>query len=584
MSVLHVIDRVRSVLFLRNLNIEIDRLIGRTREHKVARCIHTHLIDELAERDHLTRALGHTNRRAITIEINELTQHYLKIVRIAPCRHHRLATWDIAVVISAPNVDQEIVAALLLIVVIGNVAHEISKLTVLLDEHAVLLIAEFARLEIRCTILLVNVAALLHGIEGMLHLRLAIFTRNEERMLGEIGIELRAEKLERIAHGLHHGCIATLTERLPAFIRVDEEPFIAIGIDDDLRKILHVRAAIGLLGHLDLFAQQLLITHHERISEDVHLVAFVVHVEFFVHCITCMTHDARHRIAERRPTTMTHMHGAGGIGGDKLHHYLLIASLLGASIVFPVSFNGLDNPGKPFLGEEKVEETRPSHLTALKIGAIKDHPLHQDGGDLPRIHLQGFGADHGHIGGKVAVAFVVGDFNGKGGQGHRLKFTVSHCHPHGFHNHFFELFIRFFNQICHLSVALLDVNRHFIFTGKAGIDIQRILKMDITAVAVQTVADVTAQHPHHQIPHFGGIMTLMASSFFYNKLGTAGTGPDHGNHIVAFDLQRGLTAIISRGSAFIIADILDAVPDVVIPHGGQLHDIVFAVHPLFSFN
>ena len=127
----------------------------------------------------------------------------LKIVRVAPCRHHRLATWDIAMVIGTPNIDQEIVTALLLIVVIGNIAHEISKLTVLFDEHAVFLIAEFARFEIRCAILLIDVAALLHGIEGMLDLRLAIFIRNEERMLGEIGIELRAEKLERVAQDVY---------------------------------------------------------------------------------------------------------------------------------------------------------------------------------------------------------------------------------------------------------------------------------------------------------------------------------------------------------------------------------------------
>ena len=200
MSILHVIDRVRGVLLLRNLDIEIDLLVRRTREHKVARCIHTHLIDELAECDHLTCALGHANCCSIAIEINELTQHHLKIVRVAPCRHHRLATWDIAMVIGTPNIDQEIVTALLLIVVIGNIAHEISKLTVLFDEHAVLLIAEFARFEIGCAILFIDVTTLVHSIEGMLDLRLAVFTGNEERMLGEIGIELRTEELERIAH------------------------------------------------------------------------------------------------------------------------------------------------------------------------------------------------------------------------------------------------------------------------------------------------------------------------------------------------------------------------------------------------
>ena len=56
--------------------------------------------------------------------------------------HDRLHARDIAVMIGAPDIDQEIVAPLQLVAMIGDVGRQVGTLAVLLTDDAVFLIAE----------------------------------------------------------------------------------------------------------------------------------------------------------------------------------------------------------------------------------------------------------------------------------------------------------------------------------------------------------------------------------------------------------------------------------------------------------
>ena len=54
--------------------------------------------------------------------------------------------------ISAPDINQVIVAALHFVVMVGNIAHEIGKITVGFHQNAVLVVSIIGRTEERCAL------------------------------------------------------------------------------------------------------------------------------------------------------------------------------------------------------------------------------------------------------------------------------------------------------------------------------------------------------------------------------------------------------------------------------------------------
>jgi len=257
MSILHVVHRVGVVLLLGNLDIEVDRLIGGTREHQEARSIHANFIDKLGESDHLARTLGHTHSFAIAEQVDQLSQHNLKRTRITPCGKHCLAAADITVVIGAPQVDQVIEPTLHLVVVVGHIRHEVRVFAVFLEQNTVLVIAEISGTEPSGAILVVQVALLVHDLKRAGNGRRAVLVGLVEAALAKPSIERGTKTGEGFAGKIEHLLIGDFTERLHAFLVANALPLVAIAIDNALSDILHIAAAIALLGHLDIMTKQL---------------------------------------------------------------------------------------------------------------------------------------------------------------------------------------------------------------------------------------------------------------------------------------------------------------------------------------
>ena len=200
--------------------------------------------------------------------------------------------------------------------------------------------------------------------------------------------------------------IGALAEVLHALLRVGIEPLVAVLIDDGLRDILHVRACVARLGHLNVAAQQLLVTHGHRLAEVVHLRAGVVDVELFEHVVARMAHNARRGIAQSGPAAMTHVQGTGGVRRDVLEVDLALALrdlafaevvLFGARRSHDALQDGVRQTNVDEAGAGDVDGS--DHVV---LGQVVDDDL----SDLARILLGKLCRTHGDGGRPVAVALV----------------------------------------------------------------------------------------------------------------------------------------------------------------------------------
>ena len=404
--VLDVVDRVARVLLLGDLDVEVDRLVGGARQHQKPGRVHADLVDELGERHHLARALGHAHGLAVAEQVDELAEHHLERAGVAPCLEHRLAALHVAVVVGAPDVDQVVETAHELVMVIGHVANEVRHLAVLLDEDAVLVIAECRGAEPGGAILLEKVALLVHRVQSARHRGLPRLIGHVERALREPAVEMHAEAAERVLHQLQHLAVRHLAKRRDALGVGHRKPLVAVAVDDALGDVGHVRSAVALLGHLDVAAEQLLVADGHGVAEHVHLDAVVVDVELLGHVVARMAHHARHRVAERRPAAMAHMHGAGGVGRDVLEVDAARLRFGGAlAEAVPLGADLRDHALERRGGQADVDETGASDLDGLDELVFRQM-VDDDLGDLAGIALGLLGAAHGDGGRPIAVGLV----------------------------------------------------------------------------------------------------------------------------------------------------------------------------------
>ena len=146
-GVLHVEDRIIARLSLGKLQIEIEMAVRLAHEKKESRRIPPDFFDHFFQRDELAGALAHAHRLAAAGKLNHLHQHDVKRVRIeAQPLHGRFQTRHVAVMISAPDIDQLGEFPLILVTMISNIGREISQLAVAFNDCAIFVVAEGRRL------------------------------------------------------------------------------------------------------------------------------------------------------------------------------------------------------------------------------------------------------------------------------------------------------------------------------------------------------------------------------------------------------------------------------------------------------
>ena len=409
MRVLHVVHGVGRVLLLGNVNIEVDRLLSGAAQHVVTRSVNTDFVDELFEGDHFTGALGHANRLAVAEEVDQLAEHNFERAREAHSGQNGSNASDIAMVVGAPDIDQDVEAALFLPVVVRNVRREVGVVAVGLAHNAIFLVAVFRRLEPHSAIFLVDVALVFQVADAVLKRALAaeLFGRQIHLALGLPTLEVVAEAIRDVVEHLHDVGVAEFAELHHALMLVGVFPLIAVAIDDFFRDIVHVQAVIATLGNSGIFMAELLqVASGDGQAELVHLNAMVVDVELFEDLIAGMAHEVCGCRAKGSPAAMANVHRARGVCGDVLDVHLALAFGLRALAVIGALLANLRNDilhGNVLQSE--VDEARAGDFGALDK-VIRGNAVDNRLRDFTRVLLGFLGAAQSSGASPIAMTLV----------------------------------------------------------------------------------------------------------------------------------------------------------------------------------
>ncbi len=215
MGVLHVPDRVVLRLFQHLVEIEVQRRVVLPRQHDKAGHVGARLFHHVAQGDKGPCPLRHLEGLAVLEELDQLDELDLQgHPAFGQRRDSRLHALDIAAMIRAPDVDQEVETAFDLVVVIGDVGGEIGPGPVRLLHRAVLIVAELGGAEKGLLAFLPVVGKL-----ALRRLQLALIDKAKalqpfqrrldpagavEGLLRRIDVHLDAEQRKILADHLHH--------------------------------------------------------------------------------------------------------------------------------------------------------------------------------------------------------------------------------------------------------------------------------------------------------------------------------------------------------------------------------------------
>ncbi len=162
MGVLNVVDRVLVRLLHGQIEVEIDRAVGRAGDHEVAYGVRADLINQLVKGNELAAAGAHLHLLAATHQVDDLVQQGIDeigVVTQGAHAHEHLRRGG--VVVGAKDIDDQIEAAPGLVAMVGNVGQAVGGFAAGLDHDAVFLVAEFGGAEPLRAVQFIDVAALL---------------------------------------------------------------------------------------------------------------------------------------------------------------------------------------------------------------------------------------------------------------------------------------------------------------------------------------------------------------------------------------------------------------------------------------
>ena len=125
------------------------------------------------------------------------------------------------------------------------------------------------------------------------------------------------------------------------------------------------------------------------------------------------------------------MHGAGGVGGHKLHQHALAAAEVGAAVAVALRGDFLHDSGVIPRAQEEIDKSGTGNFAPVKVGVVQRQPGAHGLGDFARRHAQCAGGRHGEVGGVVAVGGVAGDFDGERRNRLRRERAVCDGFAHG---------------------------------------------------------------------------------------------------------------------------------------------------------
>ena len=445
MCILHVEDGVVGTLTRDDVDVEVDFLVARTRQQREARGVPAHHLEQLLEGDHGALALAHTHGLAGAQQVHELAERHVELAGMAHGADGGLHAGDVTVVVGAPNVDEAVEAAVELVGVVGDVRGEVGVRTVGLHEDAVLVVAVIGRTEPKGTLGLVQLVSGAELVKGTRDGRLALLIGGMERALGEPDVEVAATLGKHVLDVRKHGLVAALAEVMQALLDRHVERSGAVLVVEDAGDVPDIGTAVriaaeltgeiigqgvrvkgavdviergdtvgleGLKGLVDRLAtsdklDNLAIALLNGAGERVHLVTGVVDVELARDIPTAELQRTAHGVAQSRPATVAHVHGAHGVGADELDVDLLALAVVAAAEVGALADDLAEDAADGLRGKAEVQKARTRCLNGHD-SLIGRHVGDDGGGDVAGSAVRGLGAAHSNSGGPVTLLGVIG--------------------------------------------------------------------------------------------------------------------------------------------------------------------------------
>ena len=361
MRILDVVDRVFVRSLLREIEIEIQLAVEGAHQEEIPRCIDADLLHQFPQRHRLPRALAQLYDLTVTIETHHLQEKHRKLLGIVPeCRHRRLDTGDIAVMIRPPDVDEPAEAARVLVVMIGDIRGKIRRYTVVAEDHTILVIPVVRRAQPDRTVLLIGGAAFEQHIDDAAH------CRRMERALTEPRIERHTEVCEILAKCGEFLAIGNVLELFQTLLLGQSEIAIPVTVDDALCRLYDIRTVVAILREQHLPSKEFQIACIHRHGEQMHLIARIVDIVLALHRIACRPQQRHQSRADRRTASVPDVQRSRRIRADVLH-------LDRRRILRRQCTVGLTRTQNPTQGichhiffEIEIEEARSCHLRMIE--------------------------------------------------------------------------------------------------------------------------------------------------------------------------------------------------------------------------
>ena len=258
-------------------------------------------------------------------------------------------------------------------------------------------------------VLLIGIAPLGQRLHGVCHIAALV----------EGGLEEPCVVLDAVPGqiGLHLGDVVIQTEfgqRIVSGLFVAVQILLALLLIKQPGQLPDIIAMIAVLRELHsvLATDQLLIPGIQTPGKLIDLVAGVVDVELPPHVGTGLLEYGGQRVAQHAATGVAHVHGAGGVGGDELHHHPLALSFAAGAVLRPLLLHLGEDLAVPLGPQNKVQKTGAGDVYLLEIAPCQVHVVHNGLGNGPWGHVQGLGPRHSEGGGIVPVSGVFGDLHG----------------------------------------------------------------------------------------------------------------------------------------------------------------------------
>ncbi|SIC35810.1 Uncharacterised protein [Mycobacteroides abscessus subsp. abscessus] len=136
MCVLGIINRIIIGLGHSQIKVKIHMSVSTSHCEEIADCIESNLVHKVTHGNSFSCPFTHLHLLLDDFD-------FKGILAIAKRLDGSLHTRDIAVVIGAPDIDKLFEAALKLVFMVGDIRRQIRVRSVILDKHAIFIIAEF---------------------------------------------------------------------------------------------------------------------------------------------------------------------------------------------------------------------------------------------------------------------------------------------------------------------------------------------------------------------------------------------------------------------------------------------------------